>query len=128
MKNLTLEIEAEVRYWEDAMVNGEEDSEGSLIPFRSGDGWYPKINTETGEIIDWPEGVTADIHYKVCDAGEYFLSRGEKQIYKYKDYYVPDFLAPNRYGYGDYIILSVDGQGKIENWKFEFDESEWKKI
>ena len=33
--------EAGVRYWEDAMVNGEEDTEGSLIPCRDGEYWKP---------------------------------------------------------------------------------------
>lgn len=33
----TLEVRAGVRYWEDATVNGNEDSEGELIPCREGD-------------------------------------------------------------------------------------------
>ena len=31
-----LEVEAEVRYWEDATVNGQEDEAGTLIPFKFG--------------------------------------------------------------------------------------------
>ena len=35
----TIEVNAGVRYWEDAIVNGVEDSEGDLIPCREGDLW-----------------------------------------------------------------------------------------
>ena len=70
-------ITAEVRYWEDATVNGVEDTDGALIPLRFGDCWMPIIELDTGRVRDWPEGTTADIHYKVCDAGEYELLDGK---------------------------------------------------
>jgi hypothetical protein len=37
-----LHVKAGVRYWEDATVNGEEDTDGSFIPFRNED--YQPIN------------------------------------------------------------------------------------
>ena len=66
------------------------------------------------------KGKEANIHYKVCDAGEYWLQdeNGEK-IVKAKGYYVPDFLAIDDSGYGDYIIMKVDKEGKINNWRFD---------
>ena len=66
-----LKAECGVRYWEDAEVNGVDDEDGTLMPFRSGDEWRPIIELATGRIVDWPEGTTADVHYKVCDAGRY---------------------------------------------------------
>jgi transcriptional regulator with PAS, ATPase and Fis domain len=27
----------------------------------------------TGRVLDWPKGTTAEVHYKVCDAGCYWL-------------------------------------------------------
>ena len=56
-----LQVSAEVRYWEDAAINGAEDEAGTLIPFRNGDLWEPVIDLVAGRIVDWPEGVVADI-------------------------------------------------------------------
>tara|TARA_R110002051_G_C8603507_1_gene480805 strand:- start:427 stop:849 length:423 start_codon:yes stop_codon:yes gene_type:complete len=116
----TLLVEADVRYWEDATVNGVEDENGDLIPCKVGDTWKPIIDLETGLITNWEKGKEANIHYKVCDAGEYWLQdeKGEK-IVKAKGYYVPDFLAIDDSGYGDYIIMKVDKEGKINNWRFD---------
>lgn len=116
----TLLVEADVRYWEDATVNGVEDENGDLIPCKVGDTWKPIIDLETGLITNWEKGKEANIHYKVCDAGEYWLQdeNGEK-IVKAKGYYVPDFLSIDDSGYGDYIIMKVDKDGKINNWRFD---------
>ena len=112
-------VEAEVRYWEDATVNGVEDTDGTLIPARQGDLWCPIIRLKDGFIENWVPGVSAQIHYKVCDAGLYYLSNdGATKIYQYKNYYVPNqLLCVNDNGYGDYIIFSVTEDGDIENWK-----------
>ena len=78
-----LEVEAEVRYWEDATVNGQEDADGTLIPFKFGTLWTPVIRLSDGKVMSWPEGTTADIHYKVCDAGEYWLADEDGRIAKW---------------------------------------------
>jgi len=113
-----IEVEAGVRYWEDASVNGAPDEDGTLIPFREGDLWRPKINLETGAVVDWPEGMTADVHYKVCDAGTYWLlDANGSRIAKREDNYVPGaFLCHGDNGYGDYIILSIGADGKIASY------------
>jgi hypothetical protein len=119
-------VSAEVRYWEDATVNGVEDVDGTLIPFRSGDVWKPIIELATGHVVDWPQGTTADIHYKVCDAGEYWLEDAHGKRLTYKDYYVPDkLLCMGDTGYGDYIILKINAAGIIENWKPELIDENW---
>ena len=118
------------RYWEDTAVNGIEDKDGSLIPFREGDAWKPRVDLETGKIIGWPEGMTACIHYKVCDQGMYWLgTRGNPKVFQYgspDDWsYVPDdFLCHGDRGYGDYIILNVDGTGQIQQYKRRITEKE----
>jgi hypothetical protein len=119
-------VNAEVRYWEDASINSRKDTNGDLIPLRNGDIWEPVIDLSTGVIRDWPSGTIADIHYKVCDQGEYWLLgvMGER-VAKYDDYYVPDILCPKERGHGDYIIMKVDASGKIEGWKGEIDEDKW---
>ena len=61
-------------------------------------------------------GTTADIHYKVCDDGVYtLLDEGGAKIVA-KDGYVPDIMCPEGEGYGDYIIMKIDGKGNIANW------------
>lgn len=114
-----LKVSAEVRYWEDASVNGQEDVDGTLIPFRKGDLWEPIIDLATGKVDGWPQGTAAEIHYKVCDAGEYWLlDDGGKEVAKWAGYYVPDdFLCPGDNGYGDYIILEIDADGQIAKWR-----------
>lgn len=120
----TLDVSAGVRYWEDGIVNGVEDTEGKLIPCRKGDMWAPVIDLQTGVIQDWPAGVKADIHYKVCDAGVYILRDAEGNEVTKKEGYVPAMLSPGGDGYGDYIIMTVDGNGQIENWEVDLEEFE----
>ena len=123
----TLHVNARVRYWEYATVNGIEDAAGTLIPFRDDDCWRPSIDLATGRIIGWPAGTKADIHYEVCDDGEYWLTRTEGNRLVWKGHCVPDdLLCPTYSGYGDYIIMKVDGDGLIEGWRVPpFDGSKW---
>lgn len=112
-----IEVDAGVRYWEDAYLNGNADTEGK-IPLRNGDSWQPTIELATGRVLDWPAGLEADIHYKVCDAGQYWLQdEGRSRIAKWADYYVPDdFLCIGDNGYGDYIILKIGADGVVIGW------------
>jgi len=111
----TLKIRAGVRYWEDGTVNGQEDINGDLIPFRDGDYWCPTIDLYSGTVRDWPIGTTADVHYKICDDGYYYLldDKGE-QVFSIEQDYVPNKLIPG--DYGDYIVMNIDETGKITNW------------
>ena len=114
-----LQVDAGVRYWEDATVNGQEDTEGDLIPCREGDSWKPLINVETGVILNWNKGVKADIHYKICDDGRYYLLDADNNtVLSIENDYVPKCLCPKENGYGDYIIMDVNEDGIIDNWKF----------
>ena len=119
MQATHIEISAEVRYWDDATVNGTVDADGTLIPLRKGSRWAPIIRLADGTVMDWPQGTKADIHYKVCDQGEYWLLDDYfNRVAKWAGYYVPDeFLCPGDNGYGDYIILKVGENGLIANWK-----------
>lgn len=120
-----LELNAGVRYWEDAKLNGEEDSDGQ-IPLRDGEDWSPTIELATGRVLDWPAGVEADIHYKVCDAGAYWLLNSGKVRFAYQDGYVPDYLAIGQPGYGDYIIMKIGADGMIAGWQQpDLDPERW---
>ena len=115
-------VNAGVRYWEDATIDGIEDVEGDLIPCRDGDMWKPLIDIELGIIVNWKQGTTADIHYKVCDDGMYILLDENKEQITNVSGYVIDMMCPEGEGFGDYIIMKVDNNGKIAKWNPSFDE------
>jgi hypothetical protein len=118
-----LKVFAQVRYWEDATINGENALEdGSNTPCKDGDIWKPIIDLDNGKIINWNQGVTAEIHYKICDAGVYILEDENNNKIKEIDGYVPKIMCPKENGYGDYIIMDIDENGIIKNWKCKFDE------
>jgi hypothetical protein len=120
-----LRAECHVRYWEDATVNGVEDTDGSLIPCREGaEAWAPQIDLATGKIQNWRQGTKADIHYKVCDAGVYELRNEAGDLVSRVDGYVIGMMCPEGNGYGDYIIMKVDENGVIANWKVDLTEFE----
>jgi hypothetical protein len=77
------------------------------------------IDIDTGKITNWKEGVEADIHFKVCDAGTYQLLDENKKVILEKEGYVPDIMCPEGAGYGDYIIMKIDKDGIIANWDAE---------
>lgn len=115
--------ECGVRYWEDGQVNGTTDDEDNpAMPFKQGDLWRVKIDLNTGVIEDWPEGTTAETHYKVCDAGSYKILDENGEVVTELDGYVPSMMCPEGSGYGDYVIMKIDETGKIANWKVDFDE------
>ena len=115
-----LQVKAEVRYWEDANINGECSEEGDFIPFKEGDMWCPKIDIDLGIVVDWPKGTIAEIHFKVCDCGSYYLQDEKcETILSIEDYYVPTIMCPKEEGYGDYIIMDIDENGQIQDWKVD---------
>ena len=130
MAKISLKIEAKydvaklcaslgVRYWEDGVVNGIQDDDGELIPLRNGDNWDIVIDVDTGIIEGWPEGTTASLHYKVADEGIYSLVSRSGEVITTKDGYVPEMLSPAGEGFGDYVIMNIGADGKIEGWRFD---------
>jgi hypothetical protein len=120
----TLHLEAGVRYWEDTVINGEPDTEnGEIIPCKEGKLWKPVIELETGKILNWQQGIKADVHYKVCDNGSYFVKDAEgNTILSIEQGYVPSILFPKKSGYGDYILLDIDENGFIQDWKADLSD------
>lgn len=118
----TLEVKANVRYWEDSEVDGVEDVDGNLIPCRVGDLWCPIIDIDSGVITNWKQGTKADVHYKVCDEGKYYIKDEEGNVVSsIENDYVPNILSQKENGYGDYIIMDIDENGKISDWVFALD-------
>jgi len=120
----SLIVNASVRYWEDATINGQAYEEGVFVPCRKGDSWNPTIELETGIISNWPTGTTADIHFKVCDCGVYQLADADGKVVKEIEGYVPRIMWPGGHGWGDYIIMKIDENGKIENWNIDLEDFE----
>ena len=119
MKPIYLEVKAEVRYWEDALVNGTIDNEGVLMPCKVEKLWCPVIRLSDGLILRWPEGTTAIVHYKICDPGKYWLLDDQLQrVANWRGNYVPiEFLSQGINGDSDYIVLSIGPDGHIQNWE-----------
>lgn len=126
-----------VRYWEDGDINGEEDisyeeqekGEKPRMPLAEENPdarylsnkyhWVIKIDIETGNVVGWPNGVRADVHYKVCDEGTYWLEDVDgNEIHKIDDY-VPELFDFCNDSYGDYVIMTINEEGHIEEWYTE---------
>lgn len=123
-----IEVDAEPRYWEDATVNGVVDEDGTLIPGRDGESWKISIDLADGRIESWPKGTEARVHYKVCDAGLYWLTdaNGNRLARKKGDYVPGEYLCHGGSGRGDYIILNVGPDGLIGDYRRpESDSSRW---
>lgn len=141
-----LKVDAGVRYWNDSDVNGEEDidfyeTKGIGVPkmpcavkvqdkpqsniYSDHYRWQPIIDINTGQIINWTQGVSAFVYYKVCDEGEYTLLDKDNNEIVSVESYVPYVLCPEDEGYGDYIIMSVDEIGFIKNWKCDSNAIEY---
>lgn len=120
----TILVNANVRYWEDGMINGmcdNDDCPNMPCAVKGEDGyrWMPIIDIETGQIRNWREGTTAEIHYNVCDEFECRIideKGGVRCLIKDYEGYVPDFMSPKDSGYGDYIIMDIDENGYIQDW------------
>ena len=81
--------------------------------------WRPTIDIENGVIINWPKGVKARIFYKVCDDFICTISdENDNEVLQYNGY-VPNFMALEDEGFGDYIDMVVDGNGTIKGWRFD---------
>ena len=121
---ITLMVKAEVRYWEDSKINGKDDTTlGDNVPCRNGGFWCPIIDIDSGMILNWRKGVVAEIHYKVADGCNYkLLDIKGNTILDIEDCYVPHTLSPKENGYGDYIKMDIDKDGKIANWKFKIED------
>ena len=130
-----LKVRAGVRYPEDSAfieVENErkvnyisDDEENPKMPFMEVEYdkyghkkfyWTPIIDLENGVIINWPKGVKVHVFYKVCDDFECTVyDEYDNEVLHYEGY-VPDFMAIEEEGYGDYIDMIIDENGCIQDW------------
>jgi hypothetical protein len=114
----------------DAVIQGDME-EPDNIPCRNGKNWEPIIHLSDGQIINWHSGLSASIYSKVRDTGDYWLLNEQKQkIRKWYDNYVPDkFLCIDEKGFGDYLIFTINQDGKIHHWhNRKINNKEWEEI
>lgn len=78
--------------------------------------WTPTIDLENGVIINWPKGVKVHVFYKVCDDFECTVYDEYYNEVLHYEGYVPDFMAIEEEGYGDYIDMIIDENGCIQKW------------
>lgn len=132
-----LEVDAGVRYWNDGYINGMEDTdceetdgspqmpcaeymgEQHMVLRGNNWRWQPLIDIEIGKIVNWFQGTTARVHYKVCDDFYCDILDGNKNVITSYDGYVPKIMCPADEGYGDYIIMNIDENGFIQGWEKE---------
>ena len=130
-----LKVRAGVRYTEDSeFIEAEndrkvnyisDDEENPKMPFMEVEYdkyghkkfyWTPTIDLENGVIVNWPKGVKVHVFYKVCDDFECTVyDEYDNEVLHYEGY-VPDFMAIEEEGYGDYIDMIIDENGCIKDW------------
>lgn len=139
----TIEVDTELRYWEDTDVDGSPDidffqtkgvgkpripcavqvkEEPDKVIYSDHWRWRPIIDAETGKILNWANGVEARVHYKVCDGFECMFKDNKGNVIKEYEGYVPKFMCPKEEGYGDYIIMNINVDGYIDGWKTSYVE------
>lgn len=80
------------------------------------------VELKTGRIVECsPARITVDensdlVHMKVCDSGIYNLLDANKEVLAYYNDYVPDGLAIEDCGWGDYIIFKINPDNTIKDW------------
>ena len=107
-----------IRDWSVSTVNGKKDKQKQMPCREQSDYWKPLIELKTGQILNWEKGVTASTRYKVSDSGVYRLLDKDKNVVAEREGYVPRLLAPEDKSFaGDYVMMNIDENGFIKNWK-----------
>ena len=120
---ITKPVEIDVKYIRvEAPVKYDEEDIPNNFPFRDGDQWNVLIDLETGKICNWPDKYEYGLHMKVTDGGIYELLDSDfMPVAPELEDYVPHGVIPG--SYGDYIELTIEGDGTISNWPKELDLS-----
>ena len=94
------------------------DKENKLMNFT--------IDLQERKVVDWSRGEYIRLWGKICDEGTYTLLDGDRKPLWQITGYVPNKLVPPlENGWGDYIELAIEADGKVEEWPVELDFSEF---
>lgn len=114
-----IRVKFDVGYLKNYSIDGEEVNEitefGDLL---TDDGCLClNIDPNNGMVLNYNLNKELIIYSKVRDEGHYTYFRENDTIIRDDVYeYVPDFLAIDDNGYGDYICLTITTDGFIKNW------------
>jgi hypothetical protein len=113
--NLEVKKEVDIKFVKISIPICEKDVSHDF-PLEFDDVWIGVVDIETGVVQYWEEGCEGTLYAKVVDRGSYSLmDANENEICVFEGY-VPNQLLPPIKGYGDYIELIIDENGKITNW------------
>ena len=110
--------------WTDTLVNGIRDTvNGDNIPCREEDFWCPIIDIDEGIIVNWRKGTTASVHYRLPYGIIYDVTdEGGEIIVDNSISSVPSTLCIGTSENRDTIIMDIDENGVIKDWKFNVSE------
>lgn len=116
-----LKLYAGVRSWHYTKVNNVNDTtNGDNIPCKEDKLWCPIIEIDTGKIVNWKQGTTASIYYKVNNRLRYEIMNRNGHIVAFSNKsFVSKTLCAGASGYEDDIIMNIDENGMIQDWEFE---------
>lgn len=107
-----LDVDAGVRYWEDAHCISHPEHKGEDIPGRDGKRWKVRIDLSNGHITPFTPNTVWSVHFKVCDDGSYWLVNEDgERVASREGEHVPDIIGED----GDYIVLGII-DGVITDW------------
>jgi len=117
---LRIEKQIDVRYLKLNLDIYGEDLPSDL-PFQFGNQWEIIIDIDHGMVMNWHYAQSIKLNFKVRDSGTYTLYDKNFKMVRYTDHddspkYAPNQLLPPSNGYGDYLELDIDKDGKIMNW------------
>ena len=140
-----LKVDVGVHNWGGGDVNGKEDidfdeTKGEGVPsipcavkvkdkpksknYSDHYRWQPIINLNSGQIINWTQGISAHVYY-IIDDGEYtLLDKDNNEIISVQSY-VPYFLNPGEDPYADFMTMEIDENGFIKNWQCDSEAIEY---
>ena len=121
-----------VYYWEDCWIDGYQvdEEDGSIVPFATEDGeWDFILDLDNGRILGWDEEVLKrcpdvkgmSTYFKACDmVYRTMLDANLQPLHEEYRGYVPKILDFNdkdgHYGFGDYVGLTINRDGTIQDW------------
>ena len=94
------------------------DSENKLMNFT--------IDLQEGRVVDWNRGEYIRLWGKVCDSGTYtLLDANRRPLWQITGYVPNKLVPPQENGWGDYIELAIEADGRIADWPKEMGLSEF---
>ena len=97
----------------------EEDSIAEDFPGRVGTTLTLTLDLASRSVRDWPVGRVESLHEKVVDEGCYYLISKGEVVESLEQEPVPACVPGD---YGDYVVMEIDGEGKVKGWVTDANE------